>query len=58
MTRWYAAHVVMFFKFHDGRQDSFPIYENVMLFEAKEDEEALAVPASAPPPRLPQVPQD
>lgn len=40
MRRWYAAHVVMYFKFHDGAQDKFPIYENVLLFQAKDADEA------------------
>lgn len=42
MTRWFSAHVVMYFKFQDGPQELFPIYENVILVQAKDDAEALA----------------
>ena len=47
MRRWFAAHVVMYFKFHDGAQGKFPIYENVILFEAKDDEDARAMAEKA-----------
>lgn len=43
MRRWFAAHIVMYFKFHDGRQDCFPIYEDVVLFRAKDPDAARAL---------------
>ncbi len=43
MLRWFAAHIVMYFKFHDGRQDCFPIYEDVVLFRAKNPDAARAL---------------
>lgn len=47
MRRWFAAHVVMYFKFHDGPQNKFPIYENILLFKAKDDEAARALAEKA-----------
>jgi hypothetical protein len=37
---WYAAHIVMSVKFRDGNQDSYPLWENIVLLEAPSDEEA------------------
>lgn len=34
MKRWYSAHVVMYFRFVEGKQTSFPVYENVLLLSA------------------------
>jgi Domain of unknown function (DUF4288) len=31
---WFAAHVIMSFKFKDGNQDRYPVWENVFLVEA------------------------
>jgi hypothetical protein len=31
---WYAAHAIMYFRFRDGKQDYFPVWENVYLIEA------------------------
>lgn len=35
---WYAAHIVTYIQFLDGSQDSYPIWENVVLIEAESDE--------------------
>jgi hypothetical protein len=40
MKNWYAAHIVMLVKFKGGTQRRFPAWENVVLVEAKDDEEA------------------
>lgn len=40
--KWYAAHLIVYAKFRDGVQDSFPFYENVVLIEADSTEEAWA----------------
>ncbi|CAM3526387.1 DUF4288 domain-containing protein [Corallococcus soli] len=37
---WYAASVVLFFRRTTGRQRTFPVWENVYLIEASNDEEA------------------
>jgi hypothetical protein len=36
---WFAAHAIMYFKFKDGNQDSYPVQENVFLVEAPSAEE-------------------
>jgi hypothetical protein len=38
-SMWFAAHVIMYFKFKDGQQDSYPVWENVFLVEAPNAEE-------------------
>lgn len=38
--RWYAAHVIMVTKFKDGKQDKFPIWENVILLRANSPDDA------------------
>ncbi len=40
---WYAAHVVLLTKFMDGVQDSYPIWENVVLINAAKSDEAYAI---------------
>jgi hypothetical protein len=37
---WYAANIIMYTKFKDGKQDYYPIYENIILIEAKDEKEA------------------
>jgi hypothetical protein len=37
---WYAAHIVMLFTFKDGRQNKFPVYEDIVLFKARSGKEA------------------
>ena len=39
---WFAAHVIMYFRFTDGNQDRFPVWENVFLVQAPSPEEAHA----------------
>jgi hypothetical protein len=41
MRRWYAAHLVMYVKYKNRRQRSFPIWENVILVCASSEEEAF-----------------
>ena len=38
---WYAAHCIVFTKFKEGPQESFPIFENIYLIEAATPDEAL-----------------
>ncbi len=38
---WFAAHAVMYVHFKDGRQDSYPVWENVLLIEAADADQAL-----------------
>ncbi len=40
---WYAAHVILLTKFLDGVQDSYPVWENVVLINAATSEEAYAI---------------
>jgi hypothetical protein len=39
---WYAAHIIMFFKYRQGRQRSFPVWENIVLVRARSADEAFA----------------
>lgn len=39
---WYAAHIIMLVKFKDGKQDRYPIFENIVLIKAKSEPEALS----------------
>ena len=34
---WYAASAIMYVRFKDGRQDHYPIWENILLVEAPSD---------------------
>ncbi len=40
---WYIAHVIMVVKFKDGVQDSYPIWENLILIGSETDEEAIKI---------------
>lgn len=40
MTTWYAAHIIEYARFLDGVQDSYSLYENIVLIEAETLEEA------------------
>ncbi len=31
---WYAAHIIQYARFKDGRQDTYPCYENIVLLDA------------------------
>lgn len=37
---WYAASIIICIKLKTGKQESFPVYENVILVEGKTPEEA------------------
>ena len=37
---WYAASAIMYLKFKDGNQDSYPVWENALLIEAMDPEDA------------------
>jgi len=38
---WYAAHLIMFFKYREGRQRSYPVWENIVLVRAKNEDEGF-----------------
>lgn len=38
---WYAAHLIEYFKIKEGYQDTFPVWENVILLRANSSAEAL-----------------
>jgi hypothetical protein len=42
LMSWYAAHTIMYVKYKDGSQDSYPFWENIILLEADSDDEATA----------------
>jgi hypothetical protein len=39
---WFAAHVVLYIAFKGGRQDSYPVWENVILVEADTEDAGFA----------------
>jgi hypothetical protein len=39
---WYAASIILFVNFKDGKQDKFPVWENVVLVEAEDEGAALS----------------
>ncbi len=41
MATWYAAHTIEYARFIDGVQDTYSVYENVILIEAESVEAAL-----------------
>lgn len=38
---WYTAHIIMYIEFKDGCQDKYPFWENLILIEAEDDEDAF-----------------
>jgi hypothetical protein len=40
--KWYAAHLVLYFKRKNRRQKSFPVWENIVLVRARNPDEAFA----------------
>ena len=40
---WYAAHIILLTKFLDGVQDSYPVWENVVLINAATSDEAYTI---------------
>jgi hypothetical protein len=37
---WFAAHLICYFKYREGKQDVFPVWENVYLVEAEDSDSA------------------
>ncbi len=35
MINWYAVSIIMLIKFDDGNQDTYPIWENIVLIKAE-----------------------
>lgn len=40
---WYAAHIILWTKFLDGNQDTYPVWENVVLINAPTSDEAFTI---------------
>ena len=40
--KWYAAHVILYFKLRNRRQRRFRVWENIVLIRARDSEEAYA----------------
>lgn len=38
--KWYTASIIISIKFKDGKQDAYPLMENVVLIQAATDDEA------------------
>ena len=38
---WYAAHLIQYFKYREGRQRSFQVWENIVLVRAASADEAF-----------------
>ncbi len=38
--KWYVAYCLMLFRFRDGNQDTFPLWENLILIRADSHEQA------------------
>jgi len=41
-ANWFAAHVVLWVKYTEHKQKTFPLWENVILIKARSEAEALA----------------
>jgi hypothetical protein len=41
-ANWFAAHIIMWVKYTEHEQKTFPLWENVVLIRAQSDEEAFA----------------
>ena len=39
---WYAAHIILYTKFLDGAQDTYPVWENIVMIHAPTPDEAFA----------------
>lgn len=42
MSKWYAAHLVLYVRLKHGQQACFPVWENVVLVKAASEDEAFA----------------
>jgi len=40
--KWYAAHVILYFKLRNRKQRRFRVWENIILIRARDSEEAYA----------------
>jgi Domain of unknown function (DUF4288) len=40
--KWYAAHIILYFKLRGRKQSSFRVWENIVLIRAKDADEANA----------------
>jgi len=41
VSKWFAAHIVMYVQFKEEGQTAFPVWENIVLIHAQSDEEAF-----------------
>ncbi len=39
---WYAAHIIQYLKYLDGKQESYEVYENIVLIQAETSKAAFA----------------
>jgi hypothetical protein len=42
MSRWYAAHLVLYVRLKEATQRRLPVWENIVLIKARSEEEAFA----------------
>ncbi len=42
MSTWYAAHLILYVRYKDGKQPRFPVWENIVLVRAASVDEAFA----------------
>ncbi len=42
MSNWFAAHLIMYVKFKEQPQSTFPVWENIVLINADSEDEAFA----------------
>jgi hypothetical protein len=42
VSKWFAAHIIMYVKSKEVRQTAFPVWENIVLLHADTEEEAFA----------------
>jgi hypothetical protein len=42
LKTWYAAHIVLYVELKNRHQSTYPVWENIVLFEATSEEEAFA----------------
>lgn len=40
---WYTAHVILYTKFLDGIQDTYPVWENIVMIQAATPADAFAI---------------
>jgi hypothetical protein len=41
VSKWFAAHIIMYVEFKGERQTAFPVWENIVLVHADSEEEAF-----------------